>query len=161
MDIKDENKTQAEKGLFILASLITDGRCIEAGIQEDNEPELIEKAWRNICKLFEPKPDESRLLTNKEVENLADKFVEKNSANQLRLDRGDWKIIIPTMLKAQHVKDMKWEAKPVSIKDAECQARVQRIFKEIEEQNPVDEILGGVILTPNQWQALKKQEHIE
>lgn len=43
----------------------------------------------------------------------------------------------------------------------ECQARTEAFVKKIESQNPVDELLDGVMLTPSQWQNLKKQEGIE
>ena len=40
------------KVLAILARLATDARCIEGGIREDDEPELIDKAEKEISEAY-------------------------------------------------------------------------------------------------------------
>ena len=143
----------------------------------------MERKAREICQLFEPepdsnastwpyprpveklKPDESRLLTEEQwIEN-----------------GGEWRSSYEQYLKILQAQDVKtasikdarfkelcancdswlWKSgekqEIIDRKNAGCQQRVERIFKDIETQNPVDEILGGIILTPKQWQALKNK----
>lgn len=50
----------------ILAKLSTDARCIEAGIQEDNEPELVGQSFDQILSLLKEEIEKS-LLKNEEI----------------------------------------------------------------------------------------------
>ncbi len=98
--------------------------------------------------LFEPKPDESRLLTDEEVIRLGFKVCGKDFS---RIDFCE----LPEFLLAQ-------DAKTASIKDAECQARVERIFKEIYTRFcRFDKDTNEFCLNAKDWQALKKQEGVE
>jgi len=83
---------------------------------------------------MEPKADKNRLLTKEERDEV--------------YDTGDYETVGEeriALCQAQLAKDLKFE-----------QARVERIFEEIETFNPIDEILHGVMLSPSQWQDLKK-----
>ena len=114
-----------------------------------------------------PKPDESRLLTDKEKAKLYNKLLNETA--------GDYpNEMVEVFIKAQ-------DAKTDSIKDAEIkrlkedhekelQKRVERIFREIEkrallrrEVNAVDGKIHPVRqmnILEKEWQALKKLEGI-
>ena len=124
-----------------------------------------------ICQLFEPKPetiswltknppplrqpDESRLLTDEELAFELREAIRQNvSEDELsypRIGALVSKTILPII------------AKTASIKDAECQERVKRIFAEVEKEfcwiagmwKDEDKIMS---IRWRQWQALKKQE---
>ena len=99
---------------------------------------------REICQLF-PKPDESRLLTKNELLNAGVSYPQINFG------------YLQDAIKAQ-------DAKTASIKDTECQARVERIFKEIEKNSAIDKLPyrdGCEIIRTipeSTWQALKEQK---
>ena len=88
--------------------------------------------------------DESRLLTDEERDVLAEKWHQEISGD---VSRKLGNTYVQTLLKAQLAKDMEWEAKIASIKDAECHQRVERIKKELEDK---------IILATHYWQAMGK-----
>lgn len=114
--------------------------------------------------LFEPKPDENRLLTDEEI-----KEIEKVPPEDYGAPPNWWLRANKRVAKAQ-------DAKTTSIKDAECQKRVERIFEEIDNINAY---IGSYEATINSkraislrgsglyfdidgfMKALKKQEGIE
>ena len=107
-----------------------------------------ECAIRRICQLIEPKPDEGVLIDTT--------ILPLPSYILNELD-------ITEELKAQ--RDL-----TASIKDAECQARVERIFGEIEDEMFLihsDDVPAPATLrlsskgdSFNKWQALKKKEGV-
>ena len=111
----------------------------------------------------EPKPEESRLLTACELDEI---YVAKGKPYATADEIFD---VGKTIAKVQLAKDMEWEDKNGFIKDAECQAKVERLFKEIEEHFFTFDGDGNLILCSemdgvrkvNWWQALKKQEGID
>ena len=99
----------------------------------------------------EPKPDGSRLLTSKEIDELEKDYPYESLATHA---------VVDAYLKAQLTKDLKFG-----------QARVNRIFKEIEKHIDLTEE-GELIIaigedshlttrTYEWWRVLKKQEGIE
>ena len=95
-----------------------------------------------------PKPDESRLLTDQQLRDLQDEgLVYPEDAVILQRDTA----------KAQ-------DAKTASIKDTECQIRVDRVFKKIEADMGEDTTgyrdghISYKTIPTGRWQALKKQE---
>lgn len=140
--------------------------------------EIRQKAFREICQLFEPKPDESRLLTDEEITSAA---IQGNAElpSYGSTSAEHWHAEYRAIAKTQ-------DAKTASIKDAEYgskietyqkankdfqdllieahrqeQARVERMFKEIDTYL-IEELKN------HGWQdfleflqVLKKQERIE
>jgi len=125
-----------------------------------------EKATSQICQLFEPKPDESRLL------KVQEEFLNTPNRNMGLLEllehvvgKQDAKT---ASIKDKEIRELGFNSLSEFIiaKDAECQTRVERIFKEI------DSVLGEFSdsedydLVSEHWrnrlydfrQALKKQE---
>ena len=89
--------------------------------------------------LFEPKPDEGRLLDKNELSSAISEWETQHSI----YDPFHYIFIC-----------QKQDTKTASIKDAECQERVERIFKEIE-ATMGDDIKAYY---KRWWQALKKKE---
>lgn len=113
---------------------------------------------REICQLFEPKPSESRLLTDEEIKVV--RYGWELRDNQT--------LVIPvynrSLIEAQ-------DTKTASIKDQGCQQRVERIKRKIEKEFPdfahtekIDCGFQGDIDEWNdytdKWQALWKEEGI-
>jgi hypothetical protein len=122
-----------------------------------------EQAAREIVKLFTPKPSEDRLLSKEEIlaapRPIATYAVDDEAGVQRLID-----IDMKGILKAQ--RDL-----TASIKDAECQARVERILTLIEGDSLKYRSHKGkynhycascgirvVGISTEEWQNLKKQE---
>lgn len=131
----------------------------------------VDKAAKQICQLFEPKPDESRLLTDEEIDALDAEF----TSDQLGSHAHENKLVATQDAKTAPIEYKRGYDDACKVKDAECQARVERIFREIEKILFVEYgTIGGLkalwfkeslefqpIELYNLWQALKKQEGIE
>ncbi len=111
---------------------------------EEFAPGAIEK----IMEMVGVKPDESRLLTSEEIMAITHCLgISKNYED---------------IAKAQ-------DAKTASIKDAECQQRVERIFNKIESKMAIERCDPDVMpyftdyywMPIDIWQALKKREGID
>ena len=77
-----------------------------------------------ICQRFEPKPDESRLIPPHELQAMYEKWLAKVE-DLAKIGCGAHEGFGEMARRTQ-------DAKTASIKDAECQQRVERIFEEIE-----------------------------
>jgi len=94
-------------------------------------------------------PDEGRLLTDEEIVKEL-----KNSPHIKEYEGDFWACVAEghkVIAKAQLAKDMEWEVKTASIKEAECQVRVEQLFSKISEH---------IDLTGNWWKNLKKLEGV-
>ena len=119
--------------------------CLLFEPERDYEERVEIDEGGNIVKV-EPEPDEGGLLTDEEC-----RLVELRMGESL-----NW---CQPILKAQ--RDL-----TASIKDAECQDRVERIFKEGDESCDGDDTHWGTIYIPPKekrecpecWQALKEKE---
>ncbi len=93
----------------------------------------------------ESKPDEGRLLTRKDIRKV---IIEYGLTRNISYDP---KYFTHNMPEFMHL---------IKAQDAECQARVERIFREIEYEglykNPEHILLSG-----KEWQARKKKEGVK
>ena len=90
----------------------------------------------------EPKPNESRLL----------------GLDEIRASHDYWNVLTDNAAKRIAPITQAQDAKTARIKDQECQQRVERIFKEIEDYED-----GHININPPGyfWQELKKKEGVE
>jgi len=113
-----------------------------------------------------PKPDESRLLTDDDFIQL---FTEEQRTQGVP-DKYNFPEAIAGNACYHRVLAKAQDAKTASIKDAECQRRVERIFEEIEEHDFSYDRYGNPLMNLDfrtsdgrqyvapWWQALKKRE---
>lgn len=115
---------------------------------------VLHGAFRRGCELFEPKADESRLLIREELDGHWEWVDEGDGYNKIQ----DWNI--RTLIEDQDAKTARLVA---AEKDAECQERVERIFREIATYQVADDdpyYAGLVIISKNDFQDLKKKEGV-
>ena len=112
------------------------------------------------------KCDEDRLLTDEEIvaveERVRDTMDEDKKWGMSHTAKDQIAASIRGISEAQLAKDMKWEDRTASIKDAECQERIKRIYEEIEKHRREGGIelhfaWHGVIMEDSEWQALKNK----
>ncbi len=120
---------------------------------------------QQICQLFpEPKGDEGRLLTDKEL-------VEECMPTLERFEAVEKEVFFPIPKPPEfsctirmYASTMSREAvrktlaKTASIKDAECQARVERILNLFERSRALDGSMWWRVMPEEDWQALKEKE---
>jgi hypothetical protein len=108
----------------------------------DREPcdycEALKLKLQQILEKQEPEPDESLLLSDEEIDKVINSL---ESTVENRLPGTHSKAVA----KAQLAKDK-----------ARCQARVEKLIEDMEQYKTLDVI----IISPEAWQALKKQEGV-
>lgn len=117
----------------ILTQLVTESiRYADTGAVFD-----VESFAHAICQLFEPKPDEDRLLTKEQMAEALNKLG----------GEATYKNGLEAIAKAQLAKDLTFE-----------KVMVERIFKEVEKHVSTGHWLEKGFVEWDWWQALKERE---
>ena len=128
------------------ADLVPLYRCLPVGSEE-----WIEQKAKQVCQLFEPKPSESRLLTDEQFHKLKEDFFGEGSCDCSEIDDTD---LCLKIAKAQ--RDL-----TASTVRQECQVNLKRIKEGIERiarrcpKEPIGKLANSLV-----WQEFWKGEGI-